>query len=84
MLNHCWPLQDAKAHLSALVKKAQKEGPQCISVRGNPTVVVISQEMYLTLSSPPMSFADYFRNSPLVGVSIDLSRDSSPDREIEL
>ena len=37
-----WQLQDAKAHLSELVKKAEKEGPQGITVHGHATAVVIS------------------------------------------
>ena len=52
---HNWPLQDAKAHLSELVKKAQQYGPQFISVRGDPAVVVISQKEYQSLTTPSIS-----------------------------
>lgn len=50
-----WAIQDAKARLSELVKKAQKDGPQYISVRGEPAVVVISQREYQTLTTPAIS-----------------------------
>jgi len=72
---HYWPLQDAKAHFSELVKKAQKQGPQHISVRNIPAVVVISQEEYRSLTTPKISIVDFFRKSPLVGRRLDLSRD---------
>ncbi|MBV9576271.1 MAG: type II toxin-antitoxin system Phd/YefM family antitoxin [Gammaproteobacteria bacterium] len=79
-----WPLQDAKAHLSELVKNAQTHGPQFISVRGDPAVVVVSQEKYNALTTPTISIVDFFRNSPLVGLKLNLSRDKSLNREIDL
>lgn len=79
-----WALQDAKARLSELVKKAQQDGPQCITVRGTPAVVVISQEEYNALIKPSISLIDFFRNSPLVGLDLDLSRDESPNRDVDL
>jgi len=69
-----WPLQDAKTHLSKLVKKAQNHEPQYISVRGNPAVVVISQDEYKSLTTPKISLIDFFRKSPLAGIKLDLSR----------
>jgi len=84
MKKNYWPLQDAKAHLSELVKKAQKMGPQHISVRGEPAVVVISQEEYDKITSPAISLVEFLRKSPLVGLQLDLSRDKSTDRDIDL
>ena len=83
-MSHNWALQDAKAHFSALVKKAQNEGPQYISVHGSPAVVVISQVEYKNLTTPAISFVDFLQQSPLVGLKLDLTRDQSPDRDIEL
>lgn len=84
MTQHQWALQDAKAHLSELVKKAKKYGPQYISVHGEPSVVVISQKEYHMLTTPPISLIDFFRKSPLVGLHLDLTRDKSPNRDIDL
>lgn len=81
---HYWPLQDAKAHLSELIRKAQKNGPQYISVRGDPAVVVISQKEYKSLTSPPISLVEFFRASPLVGLNLNFTRDKSINREIDL
>jgi len=38
-----WKMQDAKVQLSALVKLSLSEGPQFITYRGSPSVVVLSQ-----------------------------------------
>lgn len=83
-MTYCWPLQDAKAQLSELVKKALKQGPQHISVRGEPAVVVISEEEYKSLTTPAISIVDFFRKSPLVGLHLDFSRDKSLNRDTDL
>jgi prevent-host-death family protein len=83
-MKHYWPLQDAKAQLSQLVKKVQEESPQYISVRGVPAVVVISQKEYEALTAPKTSLVDFFRQSPLVGLDLDLSRDKSSNRDVDL
>lgn len=83
MKKSSWALQDAKAHLSELVKKAQL-GPQFISVRGDPAVVVISQKVYQSLTMPTISLVEFFRESPLVGLKLDFSRDKSLNRDIEI
>ena len=51
-----WQLQDAKARFSELVKRARERGPQHVSVRGEPAVVVVSEEEFarLTSSRPPI------------------------------
>ena len=42
-----WSLQEAKAKFSEVVRRAQDEGPQTVTVHGEPTVVV-------TAISPPV------------------------------
>jgi prevent-host-death family protein len=42
-MNHhprTWSLQDAKARLSEVIRLAQSEGPQTVTVHGQPAVVV--------------------------------------------
>jgi prevent-host-death family protein len=71
-----WQLQDAKAHLSALVKQAETKGPQHISVHGKPAAVVLSEADFRSLqarSSRP-SFTQLMRESPWVGLVLDTSR----------
>ena len=79
-----WQLQEAKARLSELIQKALKDGPQNISLRGLPTVVVLSYRDYEQLSRPKPDFAIFLRDSPLYGVNLDLNRDTSLTREMNL
>ncbi|MBV6418617.1 MAG: hypothetical protein CMLOHMNK_03525 [Steroidobacteraceae bacterium] len=79
-----WQLQDAKARLSEVVKKAAKEGPQRITLHGEPAAVVLSEADYRRLKEPPRRFIDFIRGSPLKGVELDLARDRSPQRKIGL
>ena len=41
-----WQLQDAKARLSQLIKDAQVDGPQIITIHGKETAVIQSMEDY--------------------------------------
>jgi prevent-host-death family protein len=79
-----WQVQEAKARLSELLKKAAAEGPQSITVRGCPTAVVLSQEDFERLQGTKLGFVELMRSSPLVGVELDLRRDSSPTREVNV
>jgi prevent-host-death family protein len=44
-----WPLQDAKARFSELVRKARSEGPQHVTVHGRDEVVVVAAEEFRRL-----------------------------------
>lgn len=78
-----WQLQDAKAHLSELVKKASSGQPQEITLRGKPAVVVLSAQQYEKLK-PQQSLVKFLRQSPLVGIDLKIKRDQSEMRDIEL
>jgi prevent-host-death family protein len=77
-----WPLQDAKAQLSEIVRLATEQGPQEITLRGDPAVVVVSIADYRRLLQPKPSFVDLIRNAPLPDVELDLGREQTPVREI--
>jgi antitoxin Phd len=83
---NCWQLQEAKARLSELVKKVEDEGPQEITVRGEPAVVVVARAEYEKLRSRgrPRNLVDFLLNSPLAGLQMDFERDRSPAREAAL
>jgi antitoxin Phd len=81
---HSWQLQDAKAQFSKLIRRATGEGPQEISVRGEATAVVLSRADYLRLITPHLSLAAFLKASPLAGLEIDITRNSSPDRDVDL
>lgn len=78
-----WQLQDAKARFSEVVRQAQAQGPQHISVRGEPAVVVMSQRDYLKLreKSGKPGLVELMRASPWAGVDLDIERDPSPVRD---
>jgi antitoxin Phd len=79
-----WQLQEAKAKLSEVVKTAQSDGPQEISVHGAPAVVVISIADYEQLRRQRPSLVKFLRESPLAGVGLQIERDKTPAREAEL
>ena len=84
---HNWQLQTAKAKFSEVFRLARTEGPQRITRQGKEGVVMISDEQYeqLTVKArQPRSIVQFFRESPLVGVDLDLERDKDTGRDVEL
>ena len=80
-----WQLQDAKNRLSEVVRKAQDEGPQVITLRGNDAVVVIAAGEYQKLSCRPKgTLAQFLHSSPLSGVKLDLRRSRDTGRAVPL
>ncbi|MDH4164151.1 MAG: type II toxin-antitoxin system Phd/YefM family antitoxin [Nitrospirota bacterium] len=79
-----WQLQEAKARLSEVIKKAKKEGPQSITVHGQPSVVVLSSGEYERLKRPKKSFVEFMRSSPLFGVDLKLGREQTHTREADI
>ena len=71
--------------ISDLVDKALTSGPQIITRKGDDAAVVLSLEDYKRLSKDKSKHVvDLFLNSPLVGEDLDLDRDKTPGRRIEL
>jgi antitoxin Phd len=82
-----WQLQAAKARFSELFRRARSEGPQLITRQGKEGVVMISDEQYERLvgkAHQPKNLLQFFRESPLVGLELDLERDKDEGRDIEL
>ena len=79
-----WQLQEAKAKFSEVVKLANLEGPQEITMRGQPTAILISLNDYKKIKEKKPSLVSLMRSSPLMGVYLDLHRDQSPARDIKL
>lgn len=79
-----WQLQDAKAKLSELVKQVLSSGPQGISLRGVLEVVLMSRKDYEKITGQKSSFVKLMRNSPLKGLNLEIKRDKSKSRDIEL
>ena len=77
-----WQLQHAKARFSELVQKAIDEGPQTVTRRGRPEVVVLSAEQYELMKKRQIDFKEFLAAIPLDGVEIE--RDKSPPRDVDL
>ena len=67
-----WPLQDAKARFSELVRKARNEGPQHVTVHGRDEVVVVAADEYRRLCGD------------VTGAALIAAVQASPYREIEI
>jgi prevent-host-death family protein len=67
-----WPLQDAKARFSKLVRRARSEGPQHVTVHGRDEVVVIAAEEFRRLKGD------------LTGEALTAAMQASPHRESDI
>jgi prevent-host-death family protein len=76
-----WSVADAKARLSEVIETARRDGPQTITRNGKPAVVVVSVEEWETKTRRKGSLAEFFRDSPLVGVELDLERIKDEPRD---
>jgi len=72
-----WQIQEAKNKFSEVVEEAVKNGPQIITKRGIETVIVLSYDDYRAAMLGKKKLSDFFRESPLTQVDIDLKRDRS-------
>ncbi len=72
-----WQIQEAKNKLSEVVDEAVKHGPQIITRRGVETVIVLSYGEYRKMMLSKTRLSDFFRESPLAKVDLDLRREKS-------
>jgi prevent-host-death family protein len=77
-----WKLADAKDRFSELVSRAIAEGPQRVTRRED-VVFVLSEADYLRLHGTRPNFIEYLLNGPDLS-DLDLGRDRSPMREVDL
>ena len=59
-----WQLQTAKARFSELVQKSIDEGPQTVTRRGKPAVVVLSVQEYERLRQRKPSLKEVLMSGP--------------------
>ena len=72
-----WQIQEAKNKLSEVINEAIKHGPQIITRRGVEAVIVLSYAEYRKAMLNQTKLSDFFRESPLAEVDLDLRRDRS-------
>ena len=79
---HTWPLNEAKAKMSALIREAQ-HSPQEITSHGKSIAVVLSREQYDHLARQQTTLVDFMHQSPLWGdESLEFERDRGLTREV--
>lgn len=81
-----WQLQEAKARLSEVVRRAVDDGPQHVSVRGAPAAVILSEQEYRQLTSKRSSIVDHILGGePWPDDLVDAINDRphGPDRQID-
>jgi prevent-host-death family protein len=81
-----WPLQDAKARFSELVRRVRSEGPQRVTVHGRDEVVVISAEEFRRFKGDLTgeSLIAAMQAVPHRDIDIEPGRAPMPVREISL
>jgi prevent-host-death family protein len=81
-----WPLQDAKARFSELVRRARSEGPQHVTVHGRDEVVVVAAEEFHRLKGDRTGAAliAALQASPSREVDIAPKRERLPVRDVKL
>lgn len=77
-----WQLQDAKNRFSEVVDEALESGPQTVTRRGEPVVVVVAIDTWRRVSGEAPSLKDYLRAAPLEG--LDLTREDAERPEVPL
>lgn len=79
-----WKLEDAKARFSEVVRRAQSEGPQRVSVRGRDAVVVMSiaELERLAPAKPKPALLSFLEGLRLDG--LELEREPDQGRDVDL
>ena len=81
-----WRLQDAKARFSELVKRANREGPQHVTVHGREEVVVLAADEYRRLKGERTGEAliAALQACPQPEFEFQPERDRPPVRDVDL
>jgi len=73
-----WSLQDAKNKFSTVVEAARAEGPQTVTKRGQPAVVVVAAEEFERLKAiadkPRINFVEFLLSGPKVDIDLPTDR----------
>ncbi len=81
-----WQMQEAKARLSEVVKRAEAVGPQDITLHGRSVAVVVSKAAFDRLSGQRASLLEFMQASPLSKLpdNFEFVRDRSLKRDVAL
>jgi prevent-host-death family protein len=81
-----WPLQNAKARFSELVRRARSVGPQHVTVHGRDEVVIVAAEEFRRLKGDRTGEAliEALQASPYRDIDIEPRRERLPVRDVKL
>ncbi|CAN7231643.1 type II toxin-antitoxin system Phd/YefM family antitoxin [Rhizobium sp. LjRoot30] len=79
-----WTLEIAKSRFSEVVRRAQDEGPQHVTVRGRDSVVIMSSDEFqrLTNVGPKIPFVTFMESLDLPDLALE--RENDRGRDVEL
>lgn len=77
-----WPLAEAKSHLSEVVERAEREGPQRLTRHGKDAAFVVSVAQWKRLTARRKPLVQLLQESGLG--ELDLRRDPDPGRDVDL
>ncbi|HEY1425957.1 MAG TPA: type II toxin-antitoxin system Phd/YefM family antitoxin [Caulobacteraceae bacterium] len=80
---NAWDLSEASRKLGELVERAQTEGPQTLAVGGEEAAAVISMSELNRLRERKPTFKEFLLSFPSLD-GLDLERDATPPRDIDL
>ncbi|MDF5720886.1 MAG: type II toxin-antitoxin system Phd/YefM family antitoxin [Rhizonema sp. PD37] len=80
-MKRTWQIQEAKNKFSEVVEEAIHQGPQVITKRGVEVAIVLSYTEYRQMMASQKKLSDFFRESPLAEVDLDLTRDQGYGRD---
>jgi len=81
-MKNVWQLQEAKNQFSLVVDNALTQGPQTVTRHGEPTVMVVSMAEFKKARRRKKSILELFE--PIRGLELDVTRDRSLPRDVEL
>ena len=74
-----WQLQQAKARFSEVVQRAIEDGPQTVTRRGKPAVVVVAADEFEQMQERTPTLKELLLECPLEGIDLERPRDLGRD-----
>ena len=82
-----WTLQDAKARLSEVLRRARSEGPQHVTVHGREEAVILSPDEFRRLQGEGRTgqdLIDVLQSCPAADLDLTLESVRSGARDVDL
>ncbi len=73
-VNDIWTVAEAKAKFSEVLDRALSDGPQTITRNGKTTAVIVSAEEWKRRAKREGTLVDFFANSPLRELGVEIER----------